>query len=409
MAPGHAARCIRCDAVLRRSRRDPLGRGLALNLTALVLLVISCTTSLMTVSTFGMYRTATVFSGPLGFGRDGVWELAMVVACLTIAVPLLRLVFVGYVLIGLRLPRSPMHLRTVFRWAERLRPWAMVDVFLIGVFVAYAELPDLVHSRLGTAMYSLIALMVAMVAADAVLDRQSVWEEMEFRGIAEEEDAQPAGIVAASQGDAAVVACHACGFVSLHGAEAVPGCPRCGARLEERKPNSIARTRALLIAAAMLYIPANTLPVLAFVSLGSGSPHTILGGARELLNAGLWPLALLVFLASIAVPCLKILGLTILLVTTGRAAAWQLRQRTVLFRIVGTIGRWSMIDIFMESVLIGLVQFGAVVTIGPGFGAVAFAGVVILTMFAAESFDPRLMWDAARPETVTPAVQLRSG
>ncbi len=177
-------------------------------------------------------------------------------------------------------------------------------------------------------------------------------------------------------------------------------CPRCGSRLDERKPNSVSRTWALVAAAALLYVPANVLPVLAFIELGSGSPHTIIGGARELLNAGLWPLALLVFLASIGVPCLKVVGLVLLLVTTQIGSAWQLRQRTVLYRVVNTIGRWSMIDIFMESILIALVQFGAVVTIDPGLGAVAFAGVVILTMFAAESFDPRLMWDAARAGAV---------
>jgi paraquat-inducible protein A len=183
--------------------------------------------------------------------------------------------------------------------------------------------------------------------------------------------------------------------VSLSGTEEQPHCPRCGSRLEHRKPNSIARTWALVIAAAVLYIPANTLPVLAFIQLGSGSPHTILGGARELLVSGSWPLALLVFLASIGVPCLKLVSLVLLSVTTQSGSSWQLRPRTTLYRLVNTIGRWSMIDIFMASVLIALVQFGAVMTINPGIGAVAFAGVVILTILAAECFDPRLMWDAA--------------
>jgi len=150
-----------------------------------------------------------------------------------------------------------------------------------------------------------------------------------------------------------------------------------------------------VVASTVLYVPANVLPVLAFVEFGSGEPHTIIGGARELLNAGMWPLALLVFLASIGVPCLKLVSLVLLLVTTQAGSSWQLRQRTILYRLVSAIGRWSMIDIFMASVLIALVQFGSVVTIDPGLGAVAFAGVVILTMFAAESFDPRLMWDAA--------------
>lgn len=158
MRPGSVARCLRCDAVLRRTRHDPLGRGLALNLTSLCLLLISCTTTLMTVSTFGMFRSATGLSGPFGFGRHGIWELALVVGFMTVGAPLLRLTLLTYVLAGLRLARPPLHLRSAFRWAEQVRPWAMIDVFLLGVFVAYAELPSMVHIEIGVAVFSLIGL-----------------------------------------------------------------------------------------------------------------------------------------------------------------------------------------------------------------------------------------------------------
>ncbi len=155
------------------------------------------------------------------------------------------------------------------------------------------------------------------------------------------------------------------------------------------------RTWALAFAALVLYVPANIYPVLTVVQLGAGAPSTILGGVEELLSGGLYPLAALVFFASILVPVMKLLSLGILLLSTHAGWGSHLRDRTVLYRIVRSIGRWSMIDIFMESILVALVQFGSVVTIDPGFGAVAFAAVVILTMFAAESFDPRLMWEEA--------------
>jgi paraquat-inducible protein A len=190
------------------------------------------------------------------------------------------------------------------------------------------------------------------------------------------------------------VGCETCGLVSwLTGVHA--RCLRCGFRLHIRKPNSIARTWALGIAAAILYVPANAYPVLTVIQLGAGEPSTILGGVRELLSGGQWPLAALVFLASIMVPVLKLFGLTVLLITTQTGRRFRLRDRTRLYRIVDVIGRWSMIDIFMISLLVALVRFGSVVTINPGFGAIAFAGVVILTMFAARTFDPRLIWDAA--------------
>ena len=167
--------------------------------------------------------------------------------------------------------------------------------------------------------------------------------------------------------------------------------PRCESVLHVRKPDSIARTWALVIAAAILYIPANYYPVLTVVQLGAGAPSTILGGVEELVAARQYPLAALVFFASILVPLLKLVGLSIMLIATQTGRLGWLRDRTRLYHIVRFIGRWSMIDIFMESLLGALVVFGSVITIEPGVGAVAFCGVVILTMFAAETFDPRLM------------------
>jgi paraquat-inducible protein A len=178
-------------------------------------------------------------------------------------------------------------------------------------------------------------------------------------------------------------------------------CSRCGFRLRDRRPASIQRTWAFALAAVVLYIPANIYPVLTVVRLGAGEPSTILGGVRELLDLGMWPLAALVFFASVAVPVLKLIGLGILLISTHCGTGWALHDRTVLYRIVDAIGRWSMIDIFMESILVALVQFGQLASVYPGPGAIAFAAVVILTMLAARSFDPRLMWDSARMRAPT--------
>ena len=186
-------------------------------------------------------------------------------------------------------------------------------------------------------------------------------------------------------------------------------CPRCESTLHERKPNSVARTWALVIAAAIFYIPANYYPVLSVVQLGAGQPSTILGGVEELIKAGQYPLALLVFFASIAVPVLKLVGLSIMLITIQTGRAGWLRDRVRLYHIVRFIGRWSMIDIFMESLLGALVAFGSVITIEPGVGALAFCAVVILTMFAAETFDPRLMWDAAAQRTFFERAPLAAG
>ena len=394
LPPDCTAHCLRCSAILRRTRRDPLGRALALNIAALSIFGVACLMPLMDVSTAGMHLSANLFSGPENLGRHGVWELSMVILFTTVAAPFLKLASMVYVLAGLRLRRPPRHLRWIFGWIEYLRPWSMIEVYLLGVFVAYVKLAGMVHIDIGVALYALGILMLTTVAADAVLDRQAVWEEMERRGIPEED--ADAHAHASTEVGSVVLACETCGLVSRQRDSNSPHCPRCGSRLHERKPDSIARTWALVIAAMVLYVPANVYPVLTVIQLGSGAPSTILGGCEELLAAGMLPLAALVFFASILVPVLKLTGLIFLLVTTQFGWHGRLRDRTVLYRIVRAIGRWSMIDIFMESILVALVQFGSVVTIDPGFGAIAFAAVVIITMFAAETFDPRLMWDTAQ-------------
>jgi len=402
LLPGESARCVRCGTLIRRARENPLGRALALYLACGSLFGIASLLSLMTVSTAGMVLSANLFSGPQGLGRNGLWELSVVVLATTFAAPFAKIACMMYVLIGLRLPHPPRHLRTVFSWVERLNPWSMIEVYLLGVFVAYVKLIDIVHIDIGDALYALVVLMITTVAADAVLDRQAVWEEMERRGIPETE-IDHAAMARTGPGQRAI-ACEACGLVNVVATDQPARCHRCASRLHERKPDSIARTWALVIASAVLYIPANVYPVLSVIQLGSGAPSTILGGVEELLASRMYPLAALVFFASIMVPMLKLAGLITLLLTTQFGWSDRLRDRTVLYRIVSAIGRWSMIDIFMESILVALVQFGSVVSIEPGGGAVAFAGVVILTMFAAEGFDPRLMWDAAEPRMQRAAV-----
>jgi paraquat-inducible protein A len=387
MPPAARAICLRCDAVLRHTRRDPFGTPLAFNLTALVLLAIGATMGLMTVSHAGQYRTASLFTGPSLLGSYGRWDLATIVLTVTFAAPLARLVATTIVLLAAhRQVRSPQ-IRALFSWVARIQPWSMVEVYMLGVFVAYVRLGSLVYIEIGPALYALGGLILAMVAADATLDSEAVWEAI-GRPITR---AARAG--RGARGTARRLACHTCGFVVRAVRDA--HCPRCGFVLIPRKPGSIARTWALGITALILYLPANIYPVLTVIQLGNRSPSTILGGVRELFDLGEWPLAALVFFASIVVPVMKIVGLAILLIGIHMRAKRHQHDRTRLYRIIERIGRWSMIDIFMLSLLVALLQFGSIVSVHPGIGAVAFVSVVILTMLAARTFDPRLIWDAA--------------
>jgi len=389
MPPASRAVCLRCDAVLRHTHHDPIGVPLALNITALVLFFIATSSVLLTVSRAGQTHLADLFTGPVGLEQSGWWELSAVVVFTTFAAPLAKVLAMIAVLVGVQLREPPGELRGLFAWVERLRPWSMIEVYLLAVFVAFVRLGALAHIELGPALYALAALMLTMVAADATLDSEAVWEALDRR---HSQTVRPVR-QGWQPGMQRRLGCDTCRFVT----RTIPGehCPRCGFRLHIRKPNSIARTWALGLAALLLYIPANVYPVLTFTKFGSGQPNTILGGVRELLEAGMWPLAALVFFASVVVPGIKVAGLTLLLLMTQSGSRRRLRDRTRLYRIIDHIGRWSMIDIFIGSILVALLQFGAIVTVVPGPGAIAFAAVVILTMLAANTFDPRLMWDSA--------------
>ncbi|TCW76292.1 paraquat-inducible membrane protein A [Burkholderia sp. SRS-46] len=191
---------------------------------------------------------------------------------------------------------------------------------------------------------------------------------------------------------AGLVSCHTCGLVqTLDRPHA--GCARCGATLHFRTPNSIARTWALLIAAVILYIPANLLPIMRTTSIVGAQQDTIMSGVVLFWSHGDWPLAVVVFVASVLVPMLKLTVLVILVITAQRRSPWRPMQRTRLFRIVERIGRWSMLDIFVVTLTVALVHFRSLAVITAGPGALAFGAVVILTMLASMQFDPRLIWD----------------
>lgn len=170
-------------------------------------------------------------------------------------------------------------------------------------------------------------------------------------------------------------------------------CTRCGALVHARRPNSLARTWALLITAAILYIPANVLPIMTVSSLGQGSPDTIMSGVITLMQHGMYPIAGVVFVASILVPTFKLVGIALLLYSVQRHQPLSARQRIWMYRFIEFIGRWSMLDIFVIAILVAVVNFGRLASVEANLGAVAFASVVILTMLAAVTFDPRLIWD----------------
>ncbi|WP_158747490.1 paraquat-inducible protein A [Acidisphaera sp. L21] len=383
LPPNGEANCLRCDATLRRTRVRSFDKTLALSLTSLVLYWVAVTAPFLSVDIVGRQRETTMLSLPVAFWEEGAWELALIVGVTAIIMPLVKIGVMVAVMVGLRTANPPRSLPLMFKWYRRVGPWAMVEVFLLGVFVAFTRLGAIATVDVGIALYAVAALMMTMVAADYYLDDDEIWHAMEARGLV-----PPAEI-----GPGTPIGCDVCGRV--HYGQDGDRCTRCDSVVRSRKPNSIVNTWALLAASALLYIPANAFPVMTITRLGKGNESTILGGAQELLDAGMWPLALLVFVASIMVPLLKLFSMSVMLMTAQRGSSWRLHDRTVVFRLVDFIGRWSMIDIFMMATLVGLVRAGAIASITPGLGAICFGSVVVLTMFAVTCFDPRVMWDRA--------------
>ncbi len=187
------------------------------------------------------------------------------------------------------------------------------------------------------------------------------------------------------------IRCHDCGYLVKIVNQPL-SCPRCDSHLHARHPHSLQRTTAFLLSSFLLYIPANIFPIMIVNQFGAGEPNTIAGGIIELIDSGMIPIGLLVLVASILVPSLKLIGISLLLLCVH--FRWQVNARrwTTMYRVIAFVGRWSMLDIFMISILVDLVNFSGIQIIA-GPAATAFAAVVILTMFAAENFDPRLLWD----------------
>ncbi len=384
LPPNAEANCLRCDGLLRRTRSHGLTRCLSLTFTSLVIYLVAVTSPFLFVNILGQQRQTTMLSLPGALWAGGAWELSTIVTVAAIIAPAAKILVMLTVLLGLRTANPPRWLPQLFKGHRLIGPWAMVEVFLLGVFVAFTRLGAIATVDTGVALYAVAALMMTMVTADYLLDPDDVWDAMEARGLV---------APGRSGGAGPLLGCDVCGLVSHAGDGG--SCPRCAAVLRARKPNSLANTWALLFAAAILYVPANYFPILTTTRLGAATPSTIIGGAGELLKAGLWPLALLVFVASIMVPLFKLVSLSFMLVLTHRRSAWRLADRTRLYRLIDFIGRWSMIDVFMLATLVSLVRAGTVATILPNLGAICFGTVVVLTMLATACFDPRVMWDAA--------------
>lgn len=272
---------------------------------------------------------------------------------------------------------------------------------MLGVLVALIKISELATVIPGIGMFAAGALVALIAAMTIGFDPREVWLRVPWP----RKETPPAGKRPPVLPDTPTgiglgfVSCESCGLSSRPVDIDDPGqCPRCGAERALRRRNAVQRTWAFLVAALICYIPANLLPVMTTTTLVSSEEDTIMSGVVLFYRTGSWHLALIVLIASVVIPLAKIASLAYLLVTVQRRSTEGLQERLRLYRLVEFVGRWSMLDVFVVTFTVALIQIQPLVSIKPGAGVLFFAAVVVLTMIAAETFDPRLIWDAGNEQ-----------
>ena len=373
--------CTVCDSTLERIHGRSVSAALAFSVAGLLLLVAANLEPFLGTSIVGIARRSWIFNSATVMVRSGFPELCVAVGLFVIVFPLLRVGLLTTVLGLLELGRRPPWLGRAFRWAGALQPWAMLDVFLLGAVVSVARLRAELSVELFVGAYCFGGAALMSLLVRATLDTGAVWHRIgSFRPPLDGEGS---------------IGCGACKLVVPASMEACP-CPRCGARVHARKPNAVGRASALLLAAAVLYLPANLYPM-ATLPIGiTPTDYTVVAGAIDLFDARLYGLGLVVLVASFAIPLGKLLGLGWCIASVLRRSDRRLVLKTRVFKVIEEVGRWSMIDVFVIACFVPVTDINALIYGRTGPAAPAFAAVVVLTTLAAQCFDPRLLWDAAQ-------------
>ena len=381
---GAKANCTRCGAVLYRNRKLSFDKSLAYTVAALILFIVANTFPFIGFGLPGDIRHTTLITGSMLLYEQGEMLLAFIVLFTTVIVPAFEILVMLYLLIPINLGRKPREISTALKLVAHSGNWGMLDVFMLGIMVSVVKLADLATIVPGPALVAFIVLIFMLAGAQSAFDQERVWSMVRVPRF----DVVPEKIKQ-------FIECHTCHLTMplTDRIRAKMQCPRCESHLHVRKPDSLQRTWALVIAAFACYIPANVLPIMETTSLGTTQYDTILSGIIYLLQHGSWHLALIVFVASVLVPLVKIAILIFLLISVHHRMNWRPRERTRMYRLAELVGKWSMVDIYVVTIMVALVQMGNLASIAAGAGAIFFCAVVILTMFAAMTFDPHLIWD----------------
>lgn len=384
--PGALATCMRCGYVLYRRSGVSLNGWIALVTGALLVFAIANYFPIATLSLQGLATQASLPEALWLTWQQGHLVLAIMTGMFGFWLPLTQLLFLLWALLCIKSGRLPGDFHYGMRFLHRLAPWSMVPVLMLGILVAMVKFSSLANLHVGPGLWAYAALTLLLTGLSRVTAHR-LWRYAEDGGLVLISDPDTKGTPVAS--------CASCGYVqNMPDGASSCTCERCQARIHWRKPDPTARVWALVIAASIVYIPANVLPVMQVHTTAGSSAHTIFGGVLELWRMGSWDLALIVFVASVVVPMTKLLALAVLMLGRQWRGPDVQRQRTRLYELIEFIGQWSMLDVFVVILLTAMANFPGLSQVLAGPGAASFGLVVILTMFAAMSYDPRYGWDA---------------
>ncbi|MBT0726931.1 membrane integrity-associated transporter subunit PqiA [Rosenbergiella australiborealis] len=380
---GTRATCMRCETTLATAWHEPLRRPMAYAFSALVMLIMANLFPFISISVMGLTNQISLLKIPQAMVDDQYQFLATIFLLFVQIIPAVCLVSILLLTMKYRIPNGlaiPLAKGLFY-----LKNWGMAEIFLAGVLVSFVKLMAYGKIGLEIGFWPWCLFCLCQLRAFQCLERHNIWQRISPAPALA--SSPQAGITGLAQN---LRSCPCCSAI-------VPAedvyCPRCHQRGYARKPRSLQWTLSLLITSILLYVPANIMPIMVTDALGSQSGSNIIAGVIFLWNEGSWPIAMIIFIASILVPSMKILAIGWLSWNAGGYGSRDNHRMQIIYEVVEFVGRWSMVDVFVIAVLSALVRMGTLMNVYPASGALLFCLVVILTMFSAQSFDPRLLWD----------------
>jgi paraquat-inducible protein A len=398
VAKGKKLRCPRCGTTVYIPVTESLTKTFALSLTGLLLFIPAVTQPIMTFTVMGLKGSGNVIDAIMALYDREYFFVCFMVFLVSLFFPLLKLALLFWVSCSLKMKRYGGNLHLVFRAYNHLAEWGMVEVYMLGILVSIIKMHKMAMIDYNIGFFCFISLVLITVGSSVVLDKDLFWKMIEQKGVPEQHhpDLTKMPVLAKTALAAGLIRCQDCGKIvrkTAAKADEIVRCPRCRAELYSRKPGSLSRTWALVICGAVLYLPANILPIMRVEFLGTPDDSTILDGIIYFFKTADYLVGGIILTASVLVPLFKIVGILLILVSIHFHWSGWLKHKSGMFRFIEFVGRWSFLDIFVIALLGAMVQFGSLTSITADPAAPFFTAVVVSTMFAALAFDPRIMWD----------------